>query len=201
MVYICYWRSEQGSRDLVWKFQTGGPIHLSAAYKDGIIYFASNDNYAYALNVADGSLVWKSNKLPGYGFHSFWPVVYQDKVVLSASRGYRNGIGPGDGSAETSELEDVWPELTEGTLIGTEVTPQEWAHGYPLLEASRLTEYLEDNPNPDINKHKPWRRTIIVINTSDGSEYTYDSDGDGYSEYIHLTGAPIMESLSCRRSR
>lgn len=34
---------------LIWKYQTGGPIDISAAYNNGIIYFASNDNYAYAL--------------------------------------------------------------------------------------------------------------------------------------------------------
>jgi outer membrane protein assembly factor BamB len=67
---------------IAWKFKTGGPIHFSAAYAQGVVYFASNDSYAYALNAETGSLVWKSQKLPGSGFHSWWPVIYRDWVVL-----------------------------------------------------------------------------------------------------------------------
>jgi outer membrane protein assembly factor BamB len=43
--------SRQGQ--LIWKYATGGPIRFSAAYKNGIVYFASNDNYAYALNASN----------------------------------------------------------------------------------------------------------------------------------------------------
>ena len=45
---------------LKWKYTTAGPIHFSAAYQNGVVYFASDDSYAYALNAANGSLVWKS---------------------------------------------------------------------------------------------------------------------------------------------
>ena len=38
---------------LIWKYQSGGPIHLSPAYKDGTVFFAANDNYAYALNASN----------------------------------------------------------------------------------------------------------------------------------------------------
>jgi outer membrane protein assembly factor BamB len=52
--------SNQGQ--LIWKYKTGGPIHQAAAYLNGNIYFASNDNHAYALNATTGALVWKSAK-------------------------------------------------------------------------------------------------------------------------------------------
>ena len=35
---------------LKWRYKTEGPVLFSAAYKNGVIYFASNDAYAYALN-------------------------------------------------------------------------------------------------------------------------------------------------------
>jgi eukaryotic-like serine/threonine-protein kinase len=42
---------------LVWRYPKEGedplgPIHYSAAYKDGRVFFASNDNYAYALDIS-----------------------------------------------------------------------------------------------------------------------------------------------------
>jgi serine/threonine-protein kinase len=52
---------------LAWKYQTGGPILQSAAYKDGAVFFASNDGHAYALDVQSGALVWQSEMLPGAG--------------------------------------------------------------------------------------------------------------------------------------
>lgn len=48
----------------LWKFNTDGPILYSAAYKDGVVYFASNDSYAYAVDAKTGKKVWKSAKLP-----------------------------------------------------------------------------------------------------------------------------------------
>ena len=53
---------------LVWKWRDESdenpeaPIRFSAAYKDGVIYFASDNSHAYALhdNGASASLVWKS---------------------------------------------------------------------------------------------------------------------------------------------
>lgn len=55
--------SRQGQ--LIWKYKTGGLIDTSAAYKNGVVYFASNDNYAYALSAETGQLIWKSDKLLG----------------------------------------------------------------------------------------------------------------------------------------
>ena len=185
--------AQQG--EMVWSYQTGGPIHLSAAYHEGAIYFAAGDNYAYALNADTGNLIWKSGKLPGDEYHSYWPVIYQDKVIFSVAFAYRKGVDPGTRSVLNSEgngfpsykymqLADIFPEQVEGTVLGPEISGQAWGHGYPVVDASRVTEYLEDNPTPDPHKHKPWRRMLVVLNTSDGSEYTFDSDGDGYPEYI-----------------
>jgi len=183
---------------LLWKFQTAGPIHLSAAYKNGVVYFASNDNYAYALRASDGGLVWESQKLPGDGYHSYWPVIYGDQVIFSAAPPYRNDLDPGtrtlkypDGSPIDTynrvQMNDMFPRDPDGALLGPYGPAQDWSNGRRVLDAARVAEYLENNPTPDPFKHKPWRRTVIVLNTSNGSEYTFDSDGDGFTEY-----APIV---------
>ncbi|MEW6651374.1 MAG: PQQ-binding-like beta-propeller repeat protein, partial [Chloroflexota bacterium] len=171
---------------LLWKYQTGGLIDLTAAYKDGVVYFASNDNYAYALRADNGALVWRSDKLPGDGYQSYWPVIYQDKVIFSAASGYRTGYNPGTGSIKDSqgndygkifdlERDDLYPGSPDGTMFGNPVSGQTWANGKPVLDASRIINYHEA---------KPWRRVLIMLNRSDGREYTFDSDRDGRAEYM-----------------
>jgi hypothetical protein len=176
--------------ELAWKYQTQGPIHFSAAYKDGVIYFASDDSFAYALNADTGALVWKSAKLPGAGFHSWWPVVYQDVVIFAGSNNYRTSIGPGPADQFTSmELQDVYPNHKsnpKGTLVGPLGSAAgKWAAGTPTIDTSKsnagsvpITEYFEV---------KPWRRTYFVLNRINGNEVTYDFDRDGRPEY-----APIL---------
>ena len=183
---------------LVWKYKTDGAIHISAAYKDGKVFFASNDNHAYALDASTGALIWKSTKLPGDGFHSYWPVIYRDTVIFSGSSGYRGDQDPGTLSVEVAGnggysnifdmlRDSVWPAEPDGSLIGQNVPGQTWANSYPVLNASRITEFFEANPNPDPYKHKPWRRVAIVLNLNTGSEFTFDSDRDGYPEYTPVT--------------
>ncbi len=148
-----------------------GPILYSAAYKDGRVYFAANDNYGYALDVNNnGNLVWRSGKLPGDGYQAYWPVIYNNYVIFSAASAYVEGGTPGthslpDGGygfdfAKTIQRDDVYP------------------NGTNRVNGADVAQYLES---------KPWRRGVIVLDTSNGQEYTMDTDGDGKPEY-----APFM---------
>jgi hypothetical protein len=179
---------------LVWKFKTDASIHQSAAYKNSVIYFASDDNYAYAVRTDNGGLVWKSDKLPGDGYHLHWPIVLDDKVIFTASVAYRHDMGPGSRSVLDDEgdrfttyngiqLYDIFYGLPLGSYIGQPVSGQTWANGHPVITAASVLEYMENNPNSLPNAHKPWRRNMIMLNLSNGSEYTFDSDNDGYGEY------------------
>ena len=178
--------SQQGQQ--LWRYKTGGPIHLSAAYHNGVVYFASNDNHAYALRADNGQLQWKSEKLPGDGYQSYWPVIYKNQVIFSAAVSYRPDTNPGTRSVDDGKNKDIrgiWPEMIEGTLVGPEVPPQSWSNGYPVLDAHRLTQYFEDNPNGENPyAHKPWRRAFIALDLNTGQEFTFDSDGDGNPEYM-----------------
>jgi hypothetical protein len=179
---------------LAWKFATQGPILFSAAYKAGVVYFASQDSHAYALDAQSGALIWRSAKLPGAGFHSFWPVVYKDRVIFAGSHNYRSSsrFSP-PGKNPVREWDEVYPNRQsdpDGTAVGPlGQQPGPWVPGTPTLDTSRpnvtangqtlpITEYLES---------KPWRRTYFVLNLQTGREVTYDFDGDGRPEY-----APIL---------
>lgn len=199
--------SQQGQ--LIWRYKTDGPVLFSAAYKDNVVYFASNDSYAYALNAQTGALIWKSQKLPGSGFSSWWPVVYQNWVIFAGSINYRaSSAAPdqpfGGHFANSIERSDIFPHSDQdpqGTLVGRVGTePGAWVPGTATVNMSQaevtsngsttpITEYFEDDGviNLDRKDHKPWRRSYLVLNRANGTEFTMDSDGDLMPEY-----APIL---------
>lgn len=180
---------------LIWRYETGGPILHSAAYKDGVLYFASNDSHAYALkafpdNPNNGQLVWKSTKLPGAGFHSYWPVIYTDEatdidyVVFSGSQNIHSApdlITYDRDALFPNNLTDPW-----GTLIGpTGKVAGEWAPGTTTIDVSKITNYLEQYPS---------RRVVFVIKAATGEEYTFDSNGNNQKEYAPFTFAGVTHS-------
>jgi hypothetical protein len=201
-----YGTPQQGH--LIWKFQAGRPIEITPAYKNGVVYFAAIDNYAYAVNATNGSLIWKSQRLLGDGYQSYWPVIYtnpttnKDVVIFSGDSGYRYGADPGtrsltcsgtalnspDVPCETTDFykEDLFASWSS-TLGPTVSIGDAWAQGKTIVDFSHVTEYLENNPAASAYLHKPWRRYYAILNADNGSEYTFDSDHDGYPEY-----APII---------
>ena len=179
---------------LAWKYQTQGPILFSAAYKDGIVYFASQDSHAYALNAETGALIWQSAKLPGAGFTSFWPVVYGDRVIFAGSRNYRSSSQFLSGGKDTGlEAQDVYPNRAsdpDPTWVGPAgQEPGDWAPGTITLDASQpnVTPNGQTTPITEYFEQKPWRRTYFVLDRQSGQEVTYDFDLDGQPEY-----APIL---------
>ena len=44
----------------LWTFTTGGAVESSPAVVNGIVYVGSDDGCVYALNAANGALIWNS---------------------------------------------------------------------------------------------------------------------------------------------
>jgi outer membrane protein assembly factor BamB len=182
--------------ELAWSYQTDGPVLYSAAYNNGVIYFASNDSFAYALNANTGALVWKSAKLPGAGFYSYWPVIYEDKVVFSGSNGYGTNLSwPGSGQLVKLELKELYTDqgVPAGTTIGAvNSAAGDWASGTPTINASRIYDYFSA---------KPWRRTVFVMNQSNGVEsttapvlWTGTASGTRYPPVIGVDGVMYQQN-------
>lgn len=177
--------------ELAWRFKTDGPILYSAAYKDGVVYFASNDAHAYALNATVGSLVWKSDKLVGLGFHSWWPVIYRDVVIFTARLGLR-GSGT---NAESNELYTISKE--SGLLLaplGEE--PGDWVAGTPTLDMSKVNPKVGVLSPVDYFEQKPSWRTVIVLDRATGKEKVYDLDGDGKRDYPPILLSGVTGSIT-----
>ena len=147
---------------LAWKYKTGGPILYSAAYKDGVVFFAANDSHAYALNATTGALVWKSAKLTGAGFMSYWPVVYQNRVIFTGSNNYRFADRPGPGGLVYLERDEIFGTDPRGTPLGAVGTGAgDWGAGTPTIDATAALQYFAA---------KPWRKTIFVLDRFTGVE-------------------------------
>jgi hypothetical protein len=175
---------------LAWKVPTQGPILFSPAYKDGVLYFASQDSHAYAVDAESGALVWQSTKLPGAGFYSFWPVVVRDRVIFAGSRNYpSSSLLLAEGKDTALETQDIYPNRqldAAGTRVGpVGQEPGDWAPGTITLDASRpnVTPHGQTTPITEYFEQKPWRRTVFVLDRHTGQEVTYDFDQDGQPEY------------------
>ncbi|MCC7162924.1 MAG: PQQ-binding-like beta-propeller repeat protein [Anaerolineae bacterium] len=170
----------------LWSYQTQGPISYSAAYKDGHVYFASNDNKAYALNVANGSLVWKKGGFPGSGFYSYWPVIYthkatsKDYVIFNSGENYRQTEQAEPPSQLETRALNAY-NLPGGTLPRTNPpVPGDWASGTATLDGSSLTNYFAYNSR---------KRVSFVLDAATGQEFTFaDPSGGG------TTFAPFGQS-------
>jgi len=163
-----------------------GPILYSAAYHKGdqVIYFAANDGHAYAVR-QDGSLVWKSAQLPGEGFHSWWPVVHEDVVIISGSFRFRASASPrfGEGDLLGLQRDYIFPKgLPKGTLRG-----QRSANGWLDTSRSVRTSSGVIRSNSDYFEENPDHRAYLVLDRASGREIVYDFDEDGRPEY-----APIL---------
>jgi outer membrane protein assembly factor BamB len=183
---------------LKWKFQTGGSITYSAAYKNGAIYFASNDSYAYALNT-NGSQIWKSAKFPGVGFDMYWPVIYteptsgKDYVIFSGSIKGGSGwicdtsITP-LGCDEHSQNFEMYSGST-GLCGPTGNEPYAWVSGSTTIRCDVIYNYF--NNNPKWNGQPPWWRFVFILDRNTGVEHTpyppfNSSSSDGGSQgYKH----------------
>ncbi len=185
-MYAVYANGHPQAGQLAWRYLTGGPIHLSAAFDGTNIYFASDDSYAYALNASTGALVWKSGKLPGAGFHSWWPVVHNTAVVFAGSSNYRDNIRPG-----TQPLPANIDSLDREVLQGDD--PNDSAYAGRLLGPRAADGWIDTSRSVTIAglvanistyfESKPWRRTYLVLDKHTGREVTFDANGNGKAEY------------------
>ena len=79
----------------LWEFRVGAPVMQTAAASNGRVFFGGMDMIVYALNTSNGTLAWKSQKIPQMAFKDYWPVVHQGKVIIRP-------LGAGDLTATTA---------------------------------------------------------------------------------------------------
>jgi len=120
-----------------WAFYTEGPVRAAPVIAGDRVVFGSDDGFAYALNAADGALVWKRRLAPGprriagnERVISAWPV--RTDVLVEDNTGYMcAGIFPSQGVFQYAL------DLRDGAVLQTrklDVTAQ----GYLRRSAGQL---------------------------------------------------------------
>lgn len=119
-------------------YQTGGPIAYTAALDGGRAYVVSQDGYLYALNLANGGLVWrvKSGRRPAGGA----PVVYNSRVYVAGKDGYLRAFNTSDGSlAWTYDTANTTPAALRAPILSTPAIAP--AKGVIFFAAENLRAY------------------------------------------------------------
>lgn len=164
-----FYAFDAGTGALAWKWQdvsdpwSTAPIRDSAAYKNGILYFASDNSHAYVLqdSGATATLIWKSAKLPGTGFTGYWPVIYtdatnKDYVLFSGSKKSAWGWFH-DTDGKVSYNYETDPNI--GMFVGTSGC----SGTLPQLDCAVISNYFAA---------KPEQRHFFVFDAANGSEKT-----------------------------
>ncbi len=127
---------------VIWSYDTKSPILMTAAWDNGKVIFGSMDMYVYALNSADGTLAWKSPKIKGMAFRTYWPVITAGKVIIRP----------------VSKLQDLggWPDdgIQRGLMVDN--------YQIDSQQTQRLASY-DANPGQYV-------KTFYVLNEATGTE-------------------------------
>jgi len=132
---------------VAWTYDAGRPIEISAAYANGRVYCGDEGLYAFCLNAADGSLIWRV-RLRGQSMFGYWPVVMPSANTVfyrtQAAFGFHDMLNSGDAL------------LGDGNYVEEDGTPAQHA-----AEQQTIRNYLTANPD---------RQTFWALNTANGAQ-------------------------------
>jgi len=72
----------QTDGSVVWQRDVQTTVLMSSCLDNGKLYFGAMDMRVYALDTTDGSVAWTSEPFPGTAFKDYWPVCYNNYVIL-----------------------------------------------------------------------------------------------------------------------
>jgi hypothetical protein len=109
---------------VIWQYSVGAPILQTAAWDAGKVYFGAMNMKVYALNSASGQLAWASAPIPQMGFKDYWPVVYNNRVIIRPM---------GAGSIGSADLSDA---AQHAELAKYDQNPAAYKESLYILDAS-----------------------------------------------------------------
>lgn len=69
-------------------YDAGNRVYHSPAYNQGGIYFGGQDMRVHKVNARDGTRIWRSQRLNGQSFNNYYPVIFDNKVIVRPKVGY-----------------------------------------------------------------------------------------------------------------
>lgn len=95
--------------ELRWRFHAEGPVRLAPVYREGKVYFGSDDGFLYCVEAGSGHLVWKVRGAP-----DAWP---DSRMLVNGRLVSRWPVrgGPVVGAKHVFFGAGIWPE--EGVFV------------------------------------------------------------------------------------
>ena len=82
---------------VAWQFNSSGIITSAPVFKNNKVYFASWDNFIYALNSKNGNLIWKHET--GWGFDTS-PVLSEELIYVGCNDNNLYALNAKDGTSK-----------------------------------------------------------------------------------------------------
>jgi hypothetical protein len=168
------------SGTLIWKsdkmpgdgYQAWWPV----VYGDYVV-FSGSDSYAHELDPGTHSIRNVVDKNDPY-YEQMYEFNHGEEFIGTFQRDDVFYAGPPTDNK-------IGLEFKAGGLEDKTGIAWSWGNGAMVTDASKITEYLENDGQTKVNRatNKPWRRNVSVLNVSDGRDFTFDSDRDGRPEY------------------
>lgn len=145
-------------------------------YGNYVVYSAA-PGYAEGADIGTNSVAAVVSKNDPYyaTMHNFQ---YSTDLIKTLQRDDVFHSGEGNSDA-------LGPVFTTGSASDRTGISWSWGNGRSVVDGAKAAKYLEDDGQALVNRptNKPWRRSVIVLSSADGSEFTYDSDGNGKPEF------------------
>ncbi|MEM3401804.1 MAG: PQQ-binding-like beta-propeller repeat protein [Candidatus Hadarchaeales archaeon] len=102
--------------NLLWKYQTNGPIYSSPAVRGNAVYITSTDNNVYALNASNGSLLWKK----GLGAKiTSSPAISGDRLYVGTWKGTMCSLDVSTGEVKWEFRPEISGERENYPIVST----------------------------------------------------------------------------------
>ncbi|MBN2377747.1 MAG: PQQ-binding-like beta-propeller repeat protein [Sedimentisphaerales bacterium] len=185
-----------------WVFTTDGPVRFPPSYYNGMLYFGSDDGYAYCIDAATGDLGWKyspSSDRRRVGNNgkliNMWPIrtgtaVLDDKVYFAAAllpwnSSYLCSVNAATGSASGTGLYSVSGGNTPMSAILASSTKIYLAQGRQLPNFyDRSTGAYQGQ----VGSTGSWGGCFVLLTSDTGYAYSH---GSGYKQKGYSTDAYV----------
>lgn len=117
----------------VWRVHPGGPLRGAPTVANGQVYVVSQDNQLFALDQADGKVIWTASaSLESQGvFGVAAPAVGQGTVIAGFSSGELNAYRYENG-------QNVWGDVLSRSSISTSVSSLSDIDAEPVIDQGRV---------------------------------------------------------------
>ncbi len=188
---------EEEAGNVVWSYETGGPVDGTATVAESVVYIVSDDGYLYALGAPSGSERWTAS----VGGGSSQPAV-ADGVVY---------VGGGDGSLhalDASSGSSLWSYATGGPVDGGVVvsdgvvifgSTDRNIYGLDAESGDKIWSYATSNEvhaTPTVSDGRvyigSWDGSLYALDAATGSELWVEALGDYISGRALVDGSDVF---------